>query len=80
MDEESIVSETTWIAVIRPVIDDDACVLCGTCTEFCPDTCLTINDEGKRVMVDYECCLGCAMCEAVCPEGAIEMTIEEVEP
>jgi len=79
-DQEAIVSETQWIAVVRPVIDGDTCVLCGTCAEFCPDDCLAINEEEKRVMVDHECCLGCAMCEAVCPTGAIEMIIQEVEP
>jgi len=80
MEGETIVSKTKWIAVIRPHVDSDGCVLCGTCTEFCPDGCITISDEEGCAVVDYDSCLGCSMCAAVCPEGAIEMVIDEVEP
>ena len=78
MEGEAIVSETKGIVYIKPKIDEDLCILCGTCTEFCPDEYISFSDDGGGIVVDEDNCLGCSMCEAVCPEGAIEMVIVEV--
>lgn len=61
---------------MRPVIDDAKCTKkCYFCFEFCPDSSVTITDNGP--VIDYEYCKGCGICAHECPKGAIKMTPEE---
>ncbi len=62
----------------RPVIDYDQCHRCWwVCGGFCPDSAISLNDEGFPV-IDYDHCKGCMICVAQCPSHAIE-TIPEAE-
>jgi 2-oxoacid:acceptor oxidoreductase delta subunit (pyruvate/2-ketoisovalerate family) len=54
------------------------CDGCRICVSFCPDSCITLSDDGVSVLIDYENCKGCGICAAVCPKSAIEMVFEEV--
>ncbi len=59
--------------VFKPVMHHEACIACDMCWAACPDSAITMNDEGKPI-VNYELCKGCLICQEVCPkkEEAIE--------
>ena len=62
----------------RPVINYDHCHQCWwVCSNFCPDSAISINEKGFPV-IDYDHCKGCMICVAQCPSHAIE-TIPEAE-
>ena len=63
---------------LRPVLDREKCVKCGTCYIMCPDMCYDQQDEEGYYLVNLFYCKGCGICAAVCPKNAIEMVIEEV--
>ena len=60
---------------MRPVVLNDKCKLCGTCTKFCPDNAIKLV-RGK-IKIDYDYCKGCAICSVECPNHAIIMKKEE---
>jgi pyruvate ferredoxin oxidoreductase gamma subunit len=66
---------------MRPVIEYDHCNKCSwVCGSFCPDSAITVNDEGFPE-IDYEHCKGCMICVAQCPPHAITAIPEtSVEP
>ena len=52
-----------------PHVIEEECVLCGLCTEICPETCIL---EGEEVfMIDPEPCTDCGDCQEVCPIDCI---------
>ena len=59
----------------RPVIDVQACNGCSVCEMFCPDSCVSIEDE--KAVMDMEFCKGCGICMEVCARNAIQMVKEE---
>jgi len=54
------------------VIDQDACIGCGTCVERCPTDAIKLNDNEKAER-DENSCLGCGVCVRFCPEEAISL-------
>ena len=54
-----------------------SCESCETCSLFCPDLCITRDEETGEVRIDLDYCKGCGICAAVCPRGAIQMVWEE---
>ena len=58
---------------MRPVIDYDKCINCGTCWKFCPEPAIYIEDN--KVNVNYYFCKGCGICVSECPKKCI--TFEE---
>ena len=57
---------------LRPRIDLDLCVGCGTCVHVCPFNVLEIVNE-KAIAARLADCTGYAACVAECPTAAIEM-------
>lgn len=59
-----------------PILDEEACILCEQCIEFCPDVAIQEADDGEYVAVDYDFCKGCGICDDVCPVDAFRMEVE----
>lgn len=60
-----------------PLLDEEACILCHQCIDFCPDVAIQAADDGAEyVVVDYDFCKGCGICEDVCPVDAFRMEVE----
>jgi 2-oxoacid:acceptor oxidoreductase delta subunit (pyruvate/2-ketoisovalerate family) len=53
------------------------CQSCEICNLFCPDLCITRDEETGEVLIDLNYCKGCGICAFVCPKGAIQMVLEE---
>ncbi|HIW77348.1 MULTISPECIES: 4Fe-4S binding protein [Gordonibacter] len=47
------------------------CIGCGTCVDRCPQSCITLDAEG-RAHINQHACLRCGLCREICPEAAIE--------
>ena len=58
----------------KPVWDKEKCVQCGICYLFCPDSAVSMDEEGYY-QVDLDYCKGCGICVFECPRSA--MVIEE---
>lgn len=58
----------------RPVLNQEACTQCWTCWISCPDSCITMTDDGPTFNLKY--CKGCGLCTAVCPSGAVSRVPE----
>ena len=57
---------------MKPVVDEEKCIGCGSCVEICPMV-FQLNDEKSRV-IDPDACEFAECCEAAaenCPEEAI---------
>lgn len=59
----------------KPIIDQEACTVCGICMEVCPDS--AIHTEQEKYVIDYVYCKGCGLCAFECPSKAIKMIKEE---
>ena len=56
------------------VIDEEACIGCGTCVEMCPTKILFIDDKsGKCRVTDENLCDRRRGCESACPTEAIKV-------
>lgn len=53
----------------KPVVDDEKCILCGKCAEFCRFG--AINTIKEKVLISNDLCHSCGGCKLVCPEDAI---------
>jgi 2-oxoglutarate ferredoxin oxidoreductase subunit delta len=49
------------------------CKACGICAAFCPQKCISLNEEGIPVVDHGERCTGCGWCELHCPDFAISV-------
>lgn len=57
--------------VRKPKCAQDLCKKCGVCTEVCPASAIS-NDEEFPIF-DYTKCIRCYCCQEMCPEGAIRV-------
>ncbi len=81
-DSEKAPITGDW-SVNEPFVDEDKCIGCAKCVDFCPDACISLKDKekeinGKKIMmkvseIDRTFCKGCGVCEKVCPVKAIFM-------
>lgn len=55
---------------MSPEIDEEKCVLCGKCIEWCPADAITAEDESA--LIHSGKCIGCGQCLAVCRFGAVK--------
>jgi pyruvate ferredoxin oxidoreductase gamma subunit len=53
-----------------PVIDYSRCTKCMICFVYCPDSCVTLDDD-LTPRIDYDNCKGCMICMVECPLRAI---------
>ncbi len=61
------------------VIDEEKCIGCGICVDFCNVDAIAVNEErGVLEVVALEDCIECHSCQQNCPEGAI-MVFPQVE-
>ncbi len=58
-------------ADFRAVVDAEACIGCGDCTERCQFGALSLFDEICEV--DEVRCVGCGVCATVCPTDALHL-------
>lgn len=58
------------VRVLVPVVDQEACTLCGACAKICQFNAIAVTK--KRVLVFPELCHHCGACRLVCQPGAIE--------
>ena len=56
---------------VKPSINQDICVACGKCSEWCPADAITVGREAAAI--DQSKCIGCGECTVTCPSDAIEI-------
>lgn len=62
--------ETSNVNRLVPVIDPQACNLCGECAEICKFNALVVLAD--KVLVFNELCHSCGACAYLCPQAAIK--------
>lgn len=60
---------TETVTVLRPEVDKDLCVSCGTCAEKCAFNALAV--AGNNWMIFSQMCHACGRCVNACPQNAI---------
>ena len=51
-------------------INQNLCILCGTCEDHCPIKAIK-HDETDNLYIDENICAECGSCESCCPNNAI---------
>lgn len=67
----------TW-RVVRPVVEQELCIFCGTCQKYCPTDVISIHkdEQEHNFQIDFDYCKGCGICASVCPKDCITMVSE----
>ena len=55
-------------------VDEEICIACTTCEDYCQFGALYIGDNGIMV-VDSALCMGCGVCASKCPEEGISIQL-----
>lgn len=61
-----------------PVIKENACLGCGTCSLKCPEKAMDWT-KGEVPRLNRDKCIGCGECMAVCPSRNIAMRTQDIE-
>ena len=61
---------------VKPVLDHEKCTRCGLCWIYCPDLCISRENDYE---INYDYCKGCGICAEECPTSAIIMVREDME-
>ncbi|MFN2304378.1 MAG: DUF362 domain-containing protein [Anaerolineales bacterium] len=64
-----------WVTP-KPVINPDACTICGRCVSMCPATPKAVrflNGRQQAPQYDYKHCIRCYCCQETCPYEAISI-------
>ncbi len=56
------------------VLEETACISCGSCTAVCPSEALTIKAPEWKLDFDKEKCIVCEMCVNACPMRIIKVS------
>ncbi len=56
-----------------PVINRAWCKRCDICVKFCPERCLSLDEQQIAVLHAPEKCTLCRICERLCPDFAIDL-------
>lgn len=54
-----------------PVIDEEKCINCGACLDFCSNNVFEEGESTTIVANPYNCVVGCSACQRVCDSEAI---------
>jgi Pyruvate/2-oxoacid:ferredoxin oxidoreductase delta subunit len=54
-------------------VDEELCIGCGDCNEFCQFNALSVSDGVNQV--DFAACMGCGVCVSHCEYGAIQLVL-----
>lgn len=65
-----VILERIHVKKEYPVVDEEACTLCGKCGDFCRYN--AILPAKRQVLVYPELCHDCGGCQLVCPANAIQ--------
>ncbi|MFZ7131127.1 MAG: 4Fe-4S binding protein [Eubacteriales bacterium] len=66
--------------IVRPKVNMEECIKCGTCEKYCPTDVITIKkDQANCVEIDFNFCKGCGICANECPKKCIVMVPEGSE-
>jgi len=66
------IADIGLVGFTKPAVDEEACSVCGSCAEACPDAAITVADAPPGF--DYEKCKGCTLCRNACPAGCISLS------
>ena len=69
--------EATAIKEAKRCLYTIRCESCDLCRLFCPDLCITRDEQTGEIKIDNDFCKGCGICAFICPKGAITMVLEE---
>ena len=56
-----------------PVITEAWCKSCNICVKFCPERCLSLDENQIAVLSRPDLCTLCRICERLCPDFAISL-------
>ncbi|MBK6287108.1 MAG: 2-oxoacid:acceptor oxidoreductase family protein [Gammaproteobacteria bacterium] len=56
-----------------PVITEAWCKSCNICVKFCPERCLSLDENQIAVLSRPDLCTLCRICERLCPDFAIAL-------
>lgn len=73
--EESLVSGLMEPASLHPLIDESACLGCGTCVKACPEQDVLGLIDGKAALIRPANCIGHGACKEACPTHAISLVL-----
>ena len=59
---------------MKPEVDEEKCIQCWKCFNYCPDAAVKKTEDSIEFDLDY--CKGCGICEKECPVDAIVMVKE----
>ncbi|MDT8357168.1 MAG: DUF362 domain-containing protein [Methanomicrobiaceae archaeon] len=62
------------LAAASPVIDQNACIRCGTCAQDCPPGAIRFI-PGSYPSIEYGKCIRCFCCHELCPAGAVSVKV-----
>lgn len=57
--------------VFTPIVDKNLCTACGICYIYCPEACISLDEQGYPI-INYDNCKGCLVCITECPRKAIK--------
>ncbi len=58
---------------MRPYVDENTCIACGTCQSICPAEPNVFEIEDVSKVIHPEACTECGDCVENCPVDAIEL-------
>lgn len=62
-----------------PLIDNAACIGCGSCVEACPEGDVLGIVFGKATIINGDRCVGHGYCELACPVGALKVGLGDIK-
>jgi NAD-dependent dihydropyrimidine dehydrogenase PreA subunit len=73
MGEKNMFARSNYVSKV----DEDTCVVCGTCEERCPVDAISLDDDAARV--DADKCIGCGVCYPTCSTESISLVTRPEE-